>query len=434
VPRMQRTIGAPVELTGIGLFTGAEVKVRFVPAEAGTGVVFCRTDLPDRPRIRADVDSLAKRMRRTSLRNGNVCVETVEHVLAALAGVGVDNAVVELSGPEVPAMDGSCETFRAALESAGLAEQDAPRPAVTVTQPVSVTEGDSSLVAMPSGGEGLSIVFTLEYPSPINQQNLFFRMEREAFKRDIAPCRTFVLESEAAEFKRRGLGMGASFDNTVVYGAEGVVNGAARFPDECVRHKVQDLVGDLFLLNRDLNARVVAVKSGHHLNVKLVRELHEQAQAEEMETRTVKPVFTITDIQKILPHRYPFLLLDRVIELDGDHRAVAIKNVTYNEPFFQGHWPGQPVMPAVLQIEAMAQLAGVLLLRKLEHTGKLAFLMSIDRAKIRRPVVPGDQLRLEAVSSRTRSRTGAVDARAWVGDKLASEAHIKFILVDADST
>jgi len=416
----------------VGLFTGAEVNVRFLPASTDAGVVFVRTDLAGRPSVRADVDSLAKRMRRTSLRNGTVSVETVEHVLAALAGLRVDNCTVELSGPEVPALDGSCEPFVEALEAAGIAEQDLPRPALSLTEPVSVTDGDASLVAMPTGRDQLSIAFTIEYPPPINRQSLFFRLHPDAFKCEIAPSRTFVLETEADEFKKRGLGLGASHDNVVVYGESGPVSGDVRFPDECVRHKVQDLIGDLFILNRDLHARIVAVKSGHHLNVRLVRLLHELVEAAEFEARRQEPIFTITDIQKILPHRYPFLLLDRIIELEDEKRAVAIKNVTYNEPFFQGHWPGQPVMPAVLQIEAMAQLAGVLLLRKLEHTGKLAFLISIDRAKIRRPVVPGDQLRLEAVATRVRSRHGAVYARAWVGNKLASEAHIKFILVDAD--
>ena len=431
--RPQRTIGGPAELTGIGLFTGAEVRLRFTPAGPDEGVAFIRTDIDGRPRVPVGVDSLAKRMRRTSLRNGTVSVETVEHVLAALSGAGIDNLNIEVNGPEVPAADGSCGPFVACLQSAGIVEQDAERPALRVTEPIAVSEGDASLVAMPSDRPELSIAFTLEYPPPIGHQSMFFRKSEEAFAREIASCRTFVLEQEADEFKKRGLGLGATHDNTVVYGEKGPVNSKRRFDNECVRHKVVDLIGDLFILNRDLHARVVAVKSGHHLNCRLVRLLHELVEAEELESRVMEPVFNINDIQKILPHRYPFLLLDRVLEIDGERRAVAIKNVTVNEPFFQGHWPNQPVMPAVLQIEAMAQLAGVLLLRKLEHTGKLAFLMSIDRAKIRRPVIPGDQLRLEAIAGRVRSRHGSVDAKAWVGNKLASEAHIKFILVDADA-
>ena len=240
-----------------------------------------------------------------------------------------------------------------------------------------------------------------------------------------------MLESEAKALRGMGLGKGATHENTLVVGPDGPMQNRLRFPDEYCRHKLLDMTGDLFLLGADLRAHVSGVRSGHSGNALLVRRLASLVRAEVDAEEGRSRRLDIGEIQRILPHRYPFLLVDRVLELDGFHRAVGIKNVTINEQFFQGHWPGTPVMPGVLIIEALAQLSGVLLLRKLENTGRLAVLLSIDRAKLRRTVVPGDQLRLEIETLKLKARTGRVQGRATVEGELAAEARINFMLIDA---
>jgi UDP-3-O-[3-hydroxymyristoyl] N-acetylglucosamine deacetylase/3-hydroxyacyl-[acyl-carrier-protein] dehydratase len=252
------------------------------------------------------------------------------------------------------------------------------------------------------------------------------------FTEQIAPARTFVFEHEVEHLVAAGLGKGANYQNTLVMGSEGPKENELRWPDELARHKLLDVIGDLSLVGVDLDAHVIASRSGHSLNMKLVQRLVEEIEARENAGEFAHDSgLEIREILNLLPHRYPFLLIDRVIELDGFRRAVAIKNVSINEPFFQGHWPGQPIMPGVLQLEAMAQLAGVLLLRKLENTGKLAVLWSIDKVKLRGAVVPGDQLRIEVDTIRAKPTLGHVQARCKVGHKLMAEAQLKFTLIDA---
>jgi UDP-3-O-[3-hydroxymyristoyl] N-acetylglucosamine deacetylase/3-hydroxyacyl-[acyl-carrier-protein] dehydratase len=251
--------------------------------------------------------------------------------------------------------------------------------------------------------------------------------------REIAPARTFVLEEEARQLRAAGLGAHLSYQDVLVIGPGGPIENQFRFPDECVRHKILDLIGDLMLSGEWVCGRVYARKSGHSLNHELVRRLTEVRAAEELKFRLVgTPKIDVRAVQRILPHRYPMLLVDRVIEIDGDRRAVGIKNVTINEPFFDGHYPRHPIMPGVLIIEALAQLGGILFSQKLEHTGKVAMLLSMDRVKFRRPVVPGDQLILEVATERMKPRAGQVAAIARVGQEVAAEAMIRFMLVDAD--
>jgi len=432
----QKTIQREIELRGRGLFTGATVKVRFKPAGPDSGITFVRRDQPEPVAVRAHISNLSKRARRTSLRNGTVSIETVEHCLAAAHGLGIDNLVVELDGDELPAGDGSAQTYVQALRQAGLSEQNAERRYLEVLETVRVTDGEAELVAWPAPGHELDIIYDLDYgpDSPLGRQTVRFTLRADVFEQQIAPARTFVTDAEARELQAAGLGQHLTYQDVLVIGPEGPIQNEYRFPDECARHKVLDLIGDLLLAGAFVCGRIYANKSGHQLNHELVRRLLEQHERRRMEGRLRgAPRLDIRTVQRVLPHRYPMLLIDRVVEIEEDRRAIGIKNVTINEPFFEGHYPRHPIMPGVLIIEAMAQLGGLLLSQKLEHTGKVAVLMSLDKVKFRRAVVPGDQLILEAHTRRVRARTGEVFCRAHVQGDLAAEAEIRFMLVDADT-
>jgi UDP-3-O-[3-hydroxymyristoyl] N-acetylglucosamine deacetylase / 3-hydroxyacyl-[acyl-carrier-protein] dehydratase len=432
--RKQNTIASPVALSGAGLHTNQEVRVELKPAEAGSGVVFVRTDLPDHPAIPLGLAQVKNEGRRTALSADGAEIHTIEHLLACLHVLGIDNLRVEVSGAELPGLDGSALPWWTVLREAGIEEQAETRELLSLDSQIvlDLPKEEVSLVALPRA-EGLEIVYTLDYRTPeIPIQRLSLTVTPETFEKEIAPARTFCLESEAAGLRDAGLGKGANTTNTLVVGSDGKpLENSLRFPDEFVRHKVLDLIGDLYVLGIGVNARVLAVRSGHGANIQLAHLLQAHHEAKRKALRTRDQILDIREVMRILPHRYPFLLIDRVVELEGFHRAVGIKNVSINEPFFQGHWPDQPVMPGVLIVEAMAQLSGVLLLRKLEHTGKLAVLLSIDRVKLRRAVVPGDQLRIESIAENVKPRTGRVLCRARVDGKLAAEARIKFMLVDA---
>ncbi|MDD4888637.1 MAG: UDP-3-O-acyl-N-acetylglucosamine deacetylase [Phycisphaerae bacterium] len=431
----QQTIQKPAELEGLGLFSGEPAKLRFLPGEPDTGRVFIRRDGAREVRIPAHVASVAKRSRRTSLRNGTLSIETTEHCLAAVSGLGIDNVQIEVDGAELPSLDGSALRFVEALTEAGLAPQAAERRPIRVTEAITVQEGDAMLAALPSEGDNLTVMYELDYPNwPIIGRQLYsVTITPETFVREVAPARTFLTQDEATEFRSRGMGAHLTPKDLLVFGPNGPIDNEARFANEPVRHKILDLVGDLALSGRPIAGRVVACKSGHSLNHALVRRLLQMADRQENSARVrSEPTLDIRQISRILPHRYPMLLVDRVVQIDGDRKAVGIKNVTFNELFFQGHYPGQPIMPGVLIVEALAQLSGILLSQKLEHTGKLAVLLSMDKVKMRRPVVPGDQLVLVAETIRVKSRTGHVKCEALVGDKLAAEAEIKFMLVDAE--
>jgi len=417
----------------VGLHTGEPAILRLRPAEEDRGVRFVRTDLPDLPEIPADYTAIEFQPRRTTLLGDGAQVHTVEHVLSALSGLGVTNLDIEIDGSEVPGLDGSALPFVELLRRAEIAPQKSPRRAFVVDQPVFVDEGEASIVALPPIDGGLTISYTLSYEAPeIGTHFLNVRLSEETYAREIAPARTFVPEREVDTLLAHGLGKGASYENTLVVGAEGIVNNTSRFADEYVRHKVMDLIGDLFLLGADLQAHLVAVRTGHHTNMRLVEKLRRAMEQKEIAAgAATDTLLDIREIQRLLPHRYPFLLIDRVVRLEGYRRAVGIKNVSINEPFFEGHWPGQPVMPGVLQVEALAQLAGVLLLRRYDKTGKLAVLLSMDKVKVRRAVVPGDQLVLEVIAEKIRSRTAQVRGRASVAGEVSCEAALRFMLVEA---
>jgi UDP-3-O-[3-hydroxymyristoyl] N-acetylglucosamine deacetylase/3-hydroxyacyl-[acyl-carrier-protein] dehydratase len=436
--RPQRTLATERELSGAGLHEGVPATLRVRPAPPGHGVVFVRADLPGRPRIPARVSQLVEGDRRTALGGeGGAQVHTVEHLLAACLGLQVDNLEVVLSGPECPAMDGSARAFCELLLEAGIEDQDAERAVLAPKAPVTVSPRPGvTVAAFPASRPGLSLSYGLDYGAGYpGAQHFGLRVTPESFAREVAPARTFCLEREAQALKAQGLGKGATHENTLVIGPEGVVGNTLRFADEFARHKALDLLGDLFLLGADLDAHVSAWRSGHEANQALVRALLEGAAPAAAPTPAAAASTGLShaQIRRILPHRYPFLLVDRVLEVQGFRRAVGVKNVSVNEPFFQGHYPGEPIMPGVLILEAMAQLAGILLLRKLELSGRVPVLLSIDRVKFRRAVVPGDQVRLEAETLRLSGARGRVQCRSSVGGEPVAEARLNFALTEPPS-
>jgi UDP-3-O-[3-hydroxymyristoyl] N-acetylglucosamine deacetylase/3-hydroxyacyl-[acyl-carrier-protein] dehydratase len=423
-------------VTGAGLFSGEPSTLTIAPAGPDEGITFIREQDGKTAIIPALVENVLNRPRRTCLRNGTLFVETVEHCMAALAGLQIDNASVRVSGGtvgEVPAGDGSSRPFVEAIQAAGIREQDAEVVPLIIRKPIQVSLDGATLAALPGPTDRLEVIYDFEGPAPVGRQTISFRLGDDDFVNQIAPARTFIFEEEARELQARGMGKHLSPSELLVISKTGPIDNTFRFADECVRHKVLDLIGDLFLVGRPLRGRIIAYKSGHQLNHLLARRLLEQQENVSRQLLIHRDAaMDIRRIQRILPHRYPMLLVDRVLEIVGDQKATGIKNVTFNDVFFQGHYPGTPIMPGVLIVEAMAQLGGLLLSQKLEHTGKLAVLLSMDKVKMRHPVVPGDQLLLEAIAVRVKSRTGHVRCKAFVEDKMACEADIKFMLVDAE--
>ena len=462
--RPQRTIARPAEVRGISFLSGRDVRVEFRPAAPDAGITIVRSDLDGQPAVAAHVRHAVPRQRRTTLQAGPAIVEMVEHVMAALAGLRVDNCVVAIDGPETPGCDGSSLAFAEALIAAEVVEQPGTaREVLVIDAPVTVVEGDAVLAAYPGPGDDrLVLSYQLDYgaDSPIPRQSAFVDVTPDSFRRELASCRTFLLDSEADALRAAGIGARTTERDLLIFGPAGVVGNELRFVDEPARHKALDLLGDLALAGVDLAGHVVAHKSGHAQNTALAAKLLEARDRARPPAKpatatgpatAARPASTvpapahppgpplptpvvpleINEILQALPHRYPFLLVDRVIEFELGRRVVAIKNVTYNEPFFQGHWPGRPIMPGVLIVEAMAQAAGVLIAHG-SKAHRYALLVSIDGVKFRRPVVPGDQLRLEVEGVRSTGRATQVRAVAKVGDRVAAEGKIRFVAVDAD--
>ena len=430
----QHTLRQSSTLKGLGLFTGEASTLTLRPADANTGIRFRRTDLPGAAEIPALIDYVVDRPRRTVLQCGGSSVECVEHVLSALAGMGVDNALVEVHGPEVPAGDGSAQMFVSAILEAGLERQSAPRHVLTIDDPLSVRDGEAMVAAFPSDTGDAELMYVLDHgpESPIARQIHTFTLGSGVYAQQIAPARTFSTLPEAKAAWERGLFKHLSPKDMLVIGDQGPVDNAYRFEGEPVKHKLLDLLGDLSLAGVALRGRVVAVRSGHALNHRMARALRDLSARDVQAREKSKPAMDVRAIMRLLPHRYPMILVDRVLEIEADRRAVGVKNVSINEPFFQGHYPGSPIMPGVLIVEAMCQLAGLMLSHKLERTGKIAVLLSMDKVKLRKAVTPGDQLVMETESLKSSSRSGEVQARSYVSGELVAEAQIKFLMVDAE--
>jgi len=434
----QATIQNPVSIQpAMGLFTGHTCGLELKPAPANTGIVFIRTDLKD-TEIPALIKYVTPRARRTAIKNGEAVVETIEHIMSAIAASRIDNLRVLIDGPEVPILDGSARPFFDALKQAGRIEQNEQRKVMVVQDAITVKQDDAMLIALPSDETTHAhLLYELDYVTLapiIGRQVSAFDLGLGDYDEEIASSRTFALRQEAEMMKASGQFDHVELDDALIVDDDGPMGGKSfRFEDEPVRHKMLDLIGDLNLLGCPIQGRIIARKSGHPLNHKLVEKLLEQMESQHRQ-QLVQSGTAIDSkrLMRILPHRYPMLLVDRVLEIDGDRRAVGIKNVTINEPFFEGHYPGTPIMPGVLIVEAMAQLSGVLIGQKIEHTGKLAVLLSLDSVKLRRPVSPGDQLVVEAEAVKIRSRIAKMRCRAYVGEDVAAEAEIKFMLVDDD--
>ncbi len=428
--RPQRTLKTAVEFAGVGLHSGEHVRARCLPAPQGTGVAFVRTDLPDSQEIPARVSYRSPVDRRTRLHRGGAEVDTVEHVLAVCFGLRVDNLRIEVSGGEMPDLDGSALGLLGLFQQAGTVEQRDEARVFQLDRPLYVRDGAATLVALPSDRTALNLQYFASFEEPgVEDGSYQLEVCPETFAEELAGARTFCLASEVEALRSAGFGKGANRENTIILGDP---ESEMRMPQEPVRHKMLDLLGDLALLGADLQAHIIATRSGHATNAELVRQLVDLMQEQETGGLIKRESgLDVREIMRMLPHRYPFVMVDRVIEIDGYQRAVGIKNVSVNEPYFQGHFPNAPLMPGVLQLEAMAQLAGVLLLRKLENTGKLAVLWAIDKVKMRGSVVPGDQLRLEVETLRMKGKTAQVKGVGTVAGRVVCEATLMFTMVDA---
>jgi UDP-3-O-[3-hydroxymyristoyl] N-acetylglucosamine deacetylase/3-hydroxyacyl-[acyl-carrier-protein] dehydratase len=433
--RPQRTVKNTATIEGIGLHTGERGVMRFVPAPVGYGVRFVRTDLPGRPEVRvrpenAHFDPGAGR--RTILPPDGVQVHTMEHVLAAVAGLGIDNLTIETSSMEVPeGHDGSAAPIARALLEAGLADQDKPTRHIKVSKPVRWAQNGVELSAVPYSGFRIS--FRIEYDHPlIGIQERSIDITPESFMAEIAPARTFVLERDLELLRQSGWIKGGRIESAIVVGKDRVLNEETlRYPDEFVRHKILDLLGDLFILGGPLLGHVSALRSGHQGHVAFVQRLKETLPLPGRRAGGPPEEWDTTAIMDLMPHRYPFLLVDRITNIEEGRSIEGMKNVTINEPFFQGHFPGHPVMPAVLILEAMAQVGGMLMLNSVDDPGnKLMYFMGIDGAKFRRPVVPGDQLRFKLQLLSVKRRTMKMRGEAYVDGGLVAEAELLATVVD----
>jgi len=444
----QRTILREVSTHGKALHTGQMVHLTFKPAPENHGIVFRRIDLYGRPEVHPKIEFVSdKLVRSTDITSGHTNLHTIEHVLSALSGCGIDNCLVELDASEPPILDGSAKHYVNLLQKAEPVEQEAEREYYELKEPLSVTDGNRSIIALPY--DGFKITCTSADDRGIHTQHLSIDLNPETFIADIAPARTFTIYEDIEPLLKMGKIQGGSLDSAIVIKGDQILSKEPlRFDDEFVRHKILDIVGDFTLLGKRLKAHIVAVRPGHKLNSEMTKCLYRKMEAKP-EPKALEPVrkdsgktspktiaeeetpINIRRILDILPHAYPFVMVDRVLEIKEDEEITAIKNVTINEPYFTGHFPGNPVMPGVLQMESMAQAAGLLMLRKISSQGKVALFMSADKVKFRRAVIPGDQLIINVKITKVRAnRLATASAKCFVGDALASSAELMFTILD----
>ncbi len=439
----QRSLSREVTVTGSGLHSGEPVTLTLKPAPAGHGLVFKRTDLTGQPELRPRASHITDLVRNTTIQDGHTKISLVEHVLSALHGCGVDNVLIELNAGEPPILDGSAKPFVDLIMSGEPVEQDADRDYLVLEEPISVTRGNSSIIALPY--DGLKITCTSADDRGIHTQHLTLDIDPDVYMTQIAASRTFTVYEDIEELLKLGKIKGGSLDCAIVIKGDKIISKEPlRFKDEFVRHKILDIIGDIMLLGQPLKAHIIATRPGHAINAELSKAIaanvEERKKSAKKKPRPsmVMPTETELDIRRIidtLPHRYPFIMVDRVVEFIGDDSLVAIKNVTINEQYFQGHFPGNPVMPGVLQLEAMAQAAGILMLRRGASEGRTAFFMSADKVKFRKPVRPGDQLIINAKLTKSRgNKLAQAECTCTVDGQVASSAEVMFAIIDTSET
>jgi UDP-3-O-[3-hydroxymyristoyl] N-acetylglucosamine deacetylase / 3-hydroxyacyl-[acyl-carrier-protein] dehydratase len=432
----QQTLAKSASLSGSSLHTGEKVTMTLHPAPPGHGRKFRRMDLPDEPTIDARIAHVKTVERSTTIVEGNAKVHTVEHVLAALAGLGVDNVSIEMDASEPPICDGSAAPYVELIKKAGIVDQNVARLEWEITEPIHLeTKAGSIMTVVPDSKFRISC--TQVGPDGRCTQFHSTEITPAIFEKEIAPARTFVFYEDVKPLMDKGLIKGGSLENAVVIrGEQALGKEPLRFKDEFVRHKILDMVGDLALFGRAIKGHIIAVKPGHGPNTELALAIARQhARTMALVPPSVTPkggdVMDVNDVMKLLPHRYPFLMVDRIVSIEGETKCTGIKSLTINESFFQGHFPGHPVMPGVLQLEAMAQVGSILLLRKPGYAGKIGYFMSADSVKFRKPVVPGDTLFIEVEMTQNKRALAKAKGRCLVNNEVVSEAEMLFGVVDA---
>jgi UDP-3-O-[3-hydroxymyristoyl] N-acetylglucosamine deacetylase/3-hydroxyacyl-[acyl-carrier-protein] dehydratase len=435
-PEFQHTVGKTASFSGTSLHTGEKVSLKLHPAPASHGIKFKRKDLQDEPTIDARIDNLKTVERATTIGEGAMRVHTVEHVLGALSGMGVDNAIVEMDANEPPIGDGSALPYVDLIKRAGLTAQEEQREFFDVHEPMHMeSKTGALLVLLPD--EKFRISCTQAGPNNRFSQYLSMEVTPAVFEREIAPARTFVYYEDVEPLMEKNLIKGGSLENAIVVRGDAVLSKEPlRFADEFVRHKILDIIGDLALVGRRIRGHVVALKPGHAVNADLARALaREQMRRSALSVTRAVPRgdggFDTDEVMQILPHRFPFLMVDRIISFESETKCVGIKTVTINEPFFQGHFPGHPVMPGVMQVEAMAQVASILLFKLAKTTSRIGYFMSADGVKFRKPVFPGDTIFIHAELTKSRGeRLAKAKCHCVVNDAVVSEGELMFTFLD----
>jgi len=446
----QQTIKNPVDFSGIGLHSGNKVNMTFLPAAPNTGIRFRRVDLDGKPEIEARAENVSETNRSTTISKGNIKIHTVEHVLATFAGYGIDNAIVELDANEPPIADGSSREYCKMIQQAGIVPQNEKREPYTITEPIELKLGETVMTMFPA--DSFKITCTSADKGGRFTQYYSTEVTPETWERDLAHARTFCFYEEIEFLFKNGLIKGGSLENAVVIRDDAVLTTEPlRYPEEFVRHKMLDIVGDLSLVGRPVNGHLIAVRPSHAANCEFAKLIQAQIRKPAVAAQSFAPPpvspaepagkavaeedgceMNIEQIMKVLPHRYPFLMVDRIAKIDGN-RILGVKSVSVNEPFFPGHFPGHPIMPGVLQLEAIAQVAGILLIRMAQAAGQIAYFMAAENVKWRKPVLPGDTLLIEVELTKARGKIGKAKGICKVRGEVVSEADVTFMLADAQT-